>query len=278
MHHDQDPARNPALRLFRWYISPMHDKATLHRLWFHGANAVLATGICAIMMTLFALTLFFLPLCGTGLIFAYAACLVSRHLAVMDSRVHSYFFASSQRSKFGLFIPKSHEPTALGALKEYVTDPHMLEVMLYFCFVKLPTAFVLSGITMVIFSGVTSILLSPLVFWLDPDYFRDDLYCVFGSKEYAADGSVECGGWSLNSFGETFLAFLAFIPTLPLTLHLSNFTAKLLGRITLNFLSMSNSSSNVRSVSGQAEMQGKQVYGHMGNGPTARAIQQNAYG
>lgn len=260
----------------------MHDKATLHRLWYHGANAVLATGICAAMLTLFALTLCLLPFCGLGLAFAYAACLASRHFAEADSRVHSYFFASASRSKFGLFMAQSHEPSWLGALREYVSDPHMLEVMLYFAFIKLPSAFVLSGISMVLFSGVTAILLSPLVFWLDPNYFRDDLYCVFGSKHFESDGTVECNGWALNSFGETFLAFLAFVPTLPLTLHLSNFTAKLIARITLNFLSVTASSAANGAISGKASneaLQGApQVYGHMGNGPTARAIQQNAYG
>eukprot|EP00483_Globobulimina_turgida_P008350 UN08367 len=96
---------------------------------------------------------------------------------------------------------------------------------------------------MVIFSGVTSVLLSPLIFWLDSDYFRHDLYCLFGSKSYdEVDDKVVCNGWAINSFGETFLAFLVFIPTLPLTLHLSNFTAKLLIRITLNFLSNSPNS------------------------------------
>ena len=251
--------KNPIVRLFRWYLSPMHSRDTLHRLWYHGANAVLSTIICFIMLSLFIFAIIFIPFCGIGLIFIYFQCLLSRHFAIIDSTFSYYFFGSKIFPRFSIFIPKSHEQSIIGALKEYITDPHMLEVILYFTFVKLPASFILSGITMVIFSGVTSILLSPLIFWLDPQYFRDDLYCLFGSKEYT-ENNIICNGWAVNSFGETFLAFLVFIPTLPLTLHLSNFTAKLLCRITLNFLSIttsqhtpnsSNNNSNKNSYSSQ---------------------------
>ena len=281
-------AQNPALRLFGWYISPMHDRATLHRLWYHGANAVLSTVICFEMLSLLVLALALIPFCGLGLLFIYLQCLSARRFVVTDSRFSHYFFGSTlfpRSSKFSIFIPSSHSPSMAGKLKEYMTDPHMLEVILYFCFIKLPAAFILSGITMVILSGVTAILLSPLVFWLDPDYFRDDRYCLFGSKEYdVADGStVVCGGWAVNSFGETFLAFLAFIPALPLTLHISNFTAKLLCRVTLNFLSIKAPSSPNQSAPTNSHQQQHQIYGNSNisysnaNGPNAVPVHHGGY-
>ena len=242
-HDLQQSPKNPAIRLFQWYIAPMHSRDSMRRLWYHGANAVLSIIICFIMLTLFTFCIAFLPLCGIGVIFLYIQCLLARHFALIDSTFSYYFFGSRIFPRFSIFIPKSHEQSMIGALKEYITDPHMLQVILYFTFIKLPASLILSGLTTVIFSGVVAVLLSPLVFWIDPQYFRDDLYCLFGSKESLADGTVACNGWAINSFGETFLAFLAFVPFLPLTLHLSNFSAKLLVRVTHNFLSINSPSS-----------------------------------
>ena len=231
--------KNPLVRLFRWYISPMHSRDTLHRLWYHGANAVLSTIICFIMLTLFILAIAFIPFCGIGLIFVYFMCLLARHFAVIDSTFSCYFFGNKIFPRFSMGINKSHKESIIGELKDYMSDPHMLEVILYFTFVKLPAAFILSGVTMALFSYVTATLLSPLIYYLDPAYFEDGLYCLFGSY---SDTEQKCQGWAITSFGETFVAFLAFIPALPLTLHLSNFSAKLLCRVTLNFLSTSSSS------------------------------------
>eukprot|EP00484_Ammonia_sp_Unknown_P026007 CAMPEP_0197050198 /NCGR_PEP_ID=MMETSP1384-20130603/25144_1 /TAXON_ID=29189 /ORGANISM="Ammonia sp." /LENGTH=861 /DNA_ID=CAMNT_0042482569 /DNA_START=1 /DNA_END=2586 /DNA_ORIENTATION=+ len=241
-HHDRN-CGGAVVGLFRWYLAPMHSKETLYRLWYHGANAVLSTAICFVMLSLFILALLFIPLCGIGLIFIYWQCLLARHFAVIDSTFSSYFFGDKIFPRFSIFIPKSHEQSIIGALKEYITDPHMLEVILYFTLIKLPAAFILSGISMAIFSGVTAILLSPLIYWLWPAYFRHDLYCLFGTATIV-DGTVNCSGWPINEFSDTFAAFLAFIGTLPLTLHLSNFAAKLLCRIAFNFLSITTSNAN----------------------------------
>eukprot|EP01084_Bolivina_argentea_P251447 421712_1 len=130
----------------------------------------------------------------------------------------------------------------------------MLEVILYFTFIKLPAAFILSGVTLVIFSYVVSILLSPLVYWIDPEYFHSGFYCLFG----VLDDNLVCNGWAVESFGETFLAFLVFIPTLPLTCLLNNFSAKLLCRVTLNFLSIDNNTNPSQNKQQQQQQQQQQ--------------------
>ena len=242
--------KNPLVRLFRWYISPMHSTDTLHRLWYHGANAVLSLMICFIMITLFILSIIFVPFCGIGLIFVYFMCLLARHFSIIDSTFSCYFFGNNIFPRFSIGINKSHRESIIGSLKEYITDPHMLEVILYFTFVKLPAAFILSGVTMALFAYVTATLLSPLIYYLDPKYFEDGLYCLFGAYN---DNEKICKGWAITSFGETFVAFLAFIPILPLTLHLSNFSAKLLCRVTLNFLSTSNNHNFTRSTSTESQ-------------------------
>eukprot|EP01083_Nonionella_stella_P194050 715991_1 len=231
--------KNIVMRFIVWYLSSMHEWSSLHGLLYHGANAVLSFVICGIMVTLFCLSVIFLPFCGAGLIFTYFQCLLSRHFAQIESRFSCYLFGSDAFPRFSIFIPSSHEQSVIGALKEYITDPHMLQVIAYFTFIKLPAAFILSGIAMVIFSGVTSILLSPLIFWVDSQYFEDDLYCLFGSRvtDPIHPNKMLCNGWAINSFGETLLVFLVFIPALPLTLHLSNATARMLSKLTLNFLS-----------------------------------------
>ena len=107
----------------------MHNRETVHRLWYHGANAALSAVITFIMLSLFVLGVAFIPFCGIGLIFIYWMCLLSRHFALIDSTFSYYFFGSKIFPRFAIFIPKSHEESAIGALKEYITGLFFVSIL-----------------------------------------------------------------------------------------------------------------------------------------------------
>ena len=232
---------NPALRVLHWYLGPLRRRESVLRLWYHGANAVLSMAIFVAMASMLVLAIGLTPFCGIGLIFLYFECVAARHLVAVDARCCSYLFGDGNGPKLPTVVIPAPAPnlSLMGQLREYLSDPHIVSTAMYFIFMKLPCAVVLSGSSLVMLSGVVSILMSPLVYWLQPDYFRHDRYCLFGTTTYDADDIfVECSGWAISSFGETFIAALAFLPALPLTLHLSNTTAKLLHSITTNALSI----------------------------------------
>ena len=92
--------KNPFIRLFHWYIAPMHSRDSLRRLWYHGANAILSILMSFIMLTLFTFCIALLPFCGIGIIFLYIQCLLARHFALIDATFAYYFFGSRIISTF----------------------------------------------------------------------------------------------------------------------------------------------------------------------------------
>ncbi len=92
--------------------------------------------------------------------------------------------------KFALFIPMSHARHPKDKFFECAGDLHMLQILIYLTFIKLPAAFVISGIRIspVLLSGVLSIILSPLVYWMDPKYFNDSKFCLFGTTTSNSHG------------------------------------------------------------------------------------------
>lgn len=232
---DHGTESNPALRLLRWYLSPLHRTESVLRLWFHGANAVLSMAVFVATATLLMLAVGLTPFCGVGLLFLYFECVAVRHFVAADTRCCAYLFGGGLRSPMTPIVAMTtpHSASMMGRLREYVGDPHTVSMALYFLFLKLPMAIILSGSSLVMLSGVCSILMSPLVYWIDVDYFRSERYCLFGTTT-----ETGCSGWAISSFSETFIAALAFAPALPLTLHLSNATAKLLHSFNTNALSM----------------------------------------
>lgn len=228
---------NVLFRFFIWYILPLHTKQTFVRVLFHGANIVWAGAVSSVMLLLLTATVICLPLCLSGLLFLYAMILCALKFARMDAVFCYYFFGDQIFPRFSAFVPTSHNTTVVGRLREYMSDPHMLEIMLYLTFIKLPLAFILSGVALVLFSGVLSILLSPLIYWLNPQYFNNGEFCLFGSKSFdSSTGEYSCTGWAVESFGETLLAFFMFLPVLPLTLHFCVYTANVLVKVSFNFL------------------------------------------
>src|SRR5688500_14520958 len=81
---------------------------------------------------------------------------------------------------------------------------------------------------------LTIIVLSCPLYAVDfSSYFIVVFYCCI-----LYIGQVKCSGWSVESFGDTVGSFLLFLPVFPLTLHFCRYSAKLLFRITCNFLTM----------------------------------------
>ena len=76
------------------------------------------------------------------------------------------------------------------------------------------------------------------MFFIDPEYFNSGNFCLFGQKTEIDDNNTNCSGWAIDSFGSTIAAFALFLPLLPLTLHFAKYTAKLLFRITCQFLTI----------------------------------------
>jgi len=232
---------NPALRLWRWYLGPLRRRESVLRLWFHGVNAALSVTAFVVMAALTALAVALTPFCGLGLLFLYFDCVAARRLVAVDARCCHYLFALSHRAPvlFALSPSSSHSEGLMAELKLFCSDPQTVSMVAYFLVLKLPAAALLSGSSLVMFSGVCSILMAPMVYWLQPDYFEQDRYCLFGVTSYDTASAVyHCSGWSISSFGETFVAALVFAPALPLTLHLCNATAKLLHSFTANALSI----------------------------------------
>ena len=154
------------------------------RLLYHGANLAFAMICCGVTVTLFVVSLPTLITCCFGLLGLWSLFEACRAFAQYDMQLGYYFFDTSVIPRFSIYIPVSHGGNITTRLRDYFTDPHMLQILVYMMVFKLPSAVALSGVSLVLFSGVTSVLLSPLVFWFEPDYFNDGYFCVFGSKTY----------------------------------------------------------------------------------------------
>ncbi len=167
-----------ALRLsLRWYLGPLHRRESVLRLWFHGANAVLSMAVFVATASLLLLAVALTPFCGVGLLFLYALCQAVRHCVAADNRCCLYL-GDAQWTPPMVTMAAPHSASMMGRLREYVGDPHTVSMALYFLFLKLPAAVVLSGSSLVMLSGVCSILMAPMVYWVDVDYFRSERYVV----------------------------------------------------------------------------------------------------
>ena len=122
-------------------------------------------------------------------------------------------------------------------LREYITDITMVKILFYLLFIKAPLSVVMNGMSLILFAGICTLVSSPLIFWIAPDYFNDDKFCLFGQKTENSNGTT-CHGWAINSFGGTIAVFLLFVPLLPLTLHLSKYTAERMFNVTAYFLTL----------------------------------------
>ncbi|ETO19407.1 hypothetical protein RFI_17819 [Reticulomyxa filosa] len=98
------------------------------------------------------------------------------------------FFPSYLFPKFAMYIPVSHSVQWKEKFADYISDPHILKIVVYECFIKTPIAFFLSGICLILFSGVLGIMLSPLMYWITPSYFTDNKFCLFGSVQKTDNG------------------------------------------------------------------------------------------
>ena len=169
---------NPMLRLLRWYLGPLHRKDTVLRIGFHGVNAVLSMTAFVAMAAMTVLAVGLTPLCGLGLLFLYFECAAARRLVAVDARCCHYLFGAEHGHRapvlFALSPAASASEGMVAQLKLFVSDPQTVSMVAYFLLLKLPAAVLLSGSSLVMLSGVCSILMSPMVYWLQPDYFQQD--------------------------------------------------------------------------------------------------------
>ncbi|ETO25142.1 hypothetical protein RFI_12000 [Reticulomyxa filosa] len=176
-------------------------------------------------------------MCCAGIACLYVLCEAGRFFGSVDIMLALYFFPANMFPKFAMYIPVSHAVEWREKFQEYIFDPHIIKIIIYESFIKLPVAFFLSGICLILFGGVVSILLSPLMYWIMPHYFADQRFCLFGTTT-KLHGNIRCSGWAVVEFGDTMGAFLLFLPILPLTMHLCRFGAKALLAVTNNFLTV----------------------------------------
>ena len=217
-------------------------------LGYHGFNLVFSFACGGILLCLFSVSIASVFLCGLGVILFYYIFELSRYIAVFDITCSIYFFDKInvvnnekliQLTKNKIFIPNAESKSIINKLREYATDCSMFKILFYLMLLKLPCALVLSLMSIVLFAGILSAVLSPLMFFIEPDYFNNDNFCLFGSKTEMNNSNVsECDGWAIDSFGSTVAIFLLFAPLVPISLHFCRYTASLLFRVTVYFLTL----------------------------------------